>query len=169
MENPIRDFDINQPYTVEEIRNAIQDIKDEEERAGHKATRTMKIIILMWVSITVVLAIIDNAATETVCLSILGFMFSLIPMMLAVDDATKCNYTVKDFVFINAQNEIDNMIPRGSAEKVVNYAKQYAQIHEYVHRVSASGRDLLLMELSEFDEWVKHEKIRVSYSEIARC
>ncbi|OAP92627.1 hypothetical protein A4H96_03715 [Acidithiobacillus ferrooxidans] len=67
---------------------------------------------------------------------------------------------------MNTQNEIGDIIPRGSSEKVISHAKQYAQIHKYVHQVSASGRDLLLMELSEFDKWVENEKVRVSYSEI---
>ena len=169
MENPIRDFDINQPYTVEEIRGAIQSIKKEEKRLGSKATRSLKIIALIWVAITIALAVTDNTAGKTIVWSIIFFILASIPIMFALNDVASCNYTVDHFVFMNTQNEIGNIIPRGSSEKVISYAKQYAQIHKYVHQVSASGRDLLLMELSEFDKWVENEKVRVSYSEIVNC
>ena len=169
MENPIRDFDINQPYTVEEIRGAIQSVKKEEKRLGAKATRNLKIIALIWIVITIALAVTDNAAGKTIVWSMIFLLLASIPIMFILDEAARCNYTVEHFVFMNTQNEIGNIIPRGSSEKVISYAKQYAPICEYIHRVSASGRDLLLIELSEFDKWVENEKVRVSYSEIVNC
>ncbi|MCL4526485.1 MAG: hypothetical protein M1492_08320 [Gammaproteobacteria bacterium] len=169
MENPIRDFDMNQPYTMEEIRGAIQGIKERRERFESGWVRNIKIIATMWFLITVVLAVMDNAAGETIVMSVIFLFFASIITMLVFDETAGRNYTVEYFVFMNTQNEIDNIIPRGSSEKVISYAKKYAPICEYVKQVHVYGRDLLLMELSEFDKWVEHEKIRDSYSEIVNC
>ncbi|MEB8485791.1 MULTISPECIES: hypothetical protein [Acidithiobacillus] len=97
MENPIRDFDINQPYTVEEIRGAIQSIKKEEKRLGSKATRRLKIIVLIWVAITIALAVTDNTAGKTIVWSMIFLLLAIIPITYALNDVARCNYTVEHF------------------------------------------------------------------------